>query len=73
MTLTRTLTRLIDLLYVKPLRRIVPPQTFRYAACGGLNMALDLSLYFLLYNFVLDKRVVMSTVSWRFRPILRLS
>ena len=58
MTLTRTLTRLIDLLYVKPLRRIVPPQTFRYAACGGLNMALDLSLYFLLYNFVLDKRVV---------------
>lgn len=24
MTLTRTLTRLIDLLYVKPLRRIVP-------------------------------------------------
>ena len=58
MTLTRTLTRLIDLLYVKPLRRIVPPQTCRYAACGGLNMALDLSLYFLLYNFVLDKRVV---------------
>ena len=58
MTLTRTLTRLIDLLYVKPLRRIVPPQTFRYAVCGGANMGFDLLLYFILYNFVLDKEGV---------------
>lgn len=58
MTLSYVLIRLIDLLYVRPLRRIVPPQTFRYAACGGLNMGLDLTLYFILYNFVLDKQIV---------------
>lgn len=58
MTLTRKLTRLIDFLYVAPLPRLIPLQTFRYAACGGLNMGLDLFLYFILYNFVLDKQIV---------------
>ncbi len=58
MTFARRLTRLIDFFYVKPLRGILPLQTFRYAVCGGANMALDLLLYFVLYNFVLDKQIV---------------
>ena len=36
----------------------MPIQTFRYAACGGGNTLLDIFLYFLSYNFVLEKQVV---------------
>lgn len=58
MTFARRLTRLIDFFYLKPLRNLLPLQTFRYAVCGGANMGLDLLLYFVLYNFVLDKQIV---------------
>lgn len=33
-------------------------KTFRYLACGGGNTLLDIVLYFISYNFILDKRVV---------------
>lgn len=33
-------------------------QTFRYAACGGGNTALDIFIYFISYNFILDKQIV---------------
>ena len=36
----------------------MPLNTFRYAACGGTNMTLDILLFFLLYNFVFKKQVV---------------
>ena len=39
-------------------RRFIPLQTFRYAACGAMNMGLDLLLYFIMYNFVFGKEVV---------------
>ncbi len=58
MTFAQRLTRLIDFFYLKPLRNLLPLQTFRYAVCGGANMGLDLLLYFVLYNFVLDKQIV---------------
>ena len=45
---------LVDLFY--PLfRRIMPHQTFRYAACGGFNTVLDLSLFFVSYNYLFLK------------------
>lgn len=47
----------IDLFYT-PFQRLVPIETFRYAATGGFNTALDISLYFICYNFVLDKQVI---------------
>ncbi|MDX9883631.1 MAG: GtrA family protein [Prolixibacteraceae bacterium] len=34
----------------------IPPETFRYAVTGGLNTVFDIFLYFLFYNFVLDKQ-----------------
>ena len=58
MNFAQRLTRSIDLLYVKPFHSILPLQTFRYAVCGGANMGLDLLIYFLLYNFVLDRQIV---------------
>ena len=54
----RFLTRLIDKFYFPFLHKLVPLQTFRYAVCGGANMAFDLFLYFILYNFVLEKEGV---------------
>jgi putative flippase GtrA len=45
--------------YFYPLfRRFMPLQTFRYAACGGGNTALNIFLYFILYNFVLQRQVM---------------
>jgi putative flippase GtrA len=43
----------------KPLFRFVPVETFRYAATGGSNTFLDILLYFLTYNFILRKQMVM--------------
>lgn len=37
-------------------KRVMPLQTFRYGVCGGANMALDMVLYFLFFNFVLHKK-----------------
>lgn len=49
--------RLLDSFY-RPFRKLIPPETFRYAATGGFNTALDILLYFLVYNFVLDKKIL---------------
>jgi len=53
--------RVIDFFY-PPFRRIMPLQTFRYAACGGGNTLLDILLYFVAYNFVLQKQVVYTPI-----------
>ncbi|MEP6616720.1 MAG: GtrA family protein [Ginsengibacter sp.] len=39
-------------------RRFMPLQTFRYAACGGFNMVLDIFIYYISYNFILHKQVL---------------
>ena len=45
--------------YFYPLfQRLMPRQTFYYAACGGANTLLDILVYFISYNFILDKQVV---------------
>jgi putative flippase GtrA len=41
-----------------PFRRFIPIETFRYAATGGFNTVLDIVLYFICYNFVIDKHVI---------------
>ncbi len=48
---------LIDFFY-PPFKRLMPINTFRYAACGGGNVALDISLFFVFYNFVYRKQVL---------------
>jgi len=47
---------LIDFFY-PPFRRFMPLQTFRYAACGGANQALNLIIYYISYNFIFNKEV----------------
>ena len=45
-------------MFYGPFRKLMPIQTFRYAVCGGGNTLLDIFLYFISYNFILDKQVV---------------
>lgn len=48
---------LVDFFY--PLfSKLMDKQTFRYAACGGSNTLFDIVLYFVTYNFILNKEVV---------------
>lgn len=47
----------VDYFYA-PFQHLIPLETFRYAATGGFNTMLDISLYFIFYNFILDKQVI---------------
>ncbi len=49
--------QVIDYFYT-PFRGYIPLETFRYAATGGFNTVLDIFLYFICYNFVIDKQVI---------------
>ena len=37
-------------------------QTFRYAACGGGNTLLDIFIYFISYNFILEKEILYTPI-----------
>ena len=39
-------------------RNVFSLQTFRYAACGGVNTVLDIGLFAINYNFILKKHEV---------------
>jgi putative flippase GtrA len=41
-----------------PFRKVLPLQTFRYAACGAANTLMDIFIYFISYNFILKKEIV---------------
>lgn len=36
----------------------MPLQTYRYAACGAFNTALDISLFFVSYNYIFQKQTI---------------
>lgn len=36
----------------------MPLSTFRYAVCGGGNMMLDIFIYYISYNFILQKQIL---------------
>lgn len=51
-------SKFIDLFYFPFIRKFIPLETFRYAFTGGANTFLDIFLYFLTYNYVLDKQMI---------------
>lgn len=51
-----SLTDLLDHFY-PPFKRMMPVQTFRYAACGGANTLLGLSIYFIGYQYIFEKDI----------------
>lgn len=54
----RNIILLVVDFFHKPFARWVDVQTFRYLACGGSNTLLDILIYFISYNFILDKQPV---------------
>lgn len=55
MPFARQLTSFIDRFYVKPLGAVMPRQTFRYLACGGINFVVTTLSYAVAYNFIFAK------------------
>jgi putative flippase GtrA len=55
--LKQFIINLINLFY-PPFKKLIPYQTFRYAACGGGNTALNILLYFIDYNYLLKKQTL---------------
>jgi putative flippase GtrA len=53
----RWIISLVDVFY-PPFSRFMPQQTFRYAACGGVNTLLDIFMFFISYNYILHKQVI---------------
>jgi putative flippase GtrA len=53
--LRRTILHAIDFFY-KPFKKIMPLQTFRYAAAGGVNTLFDITLFTFAYHFVFKKQ-----------------
>lgn len=48
---------LLDFAYT-PFKKFIDKQTFRYVMCGGGNTLLDIVIYFITYNFILQKKIV---------------
>lgn len=48
---------IVDLFYPW-FSRFLSRETFLYLVCGGGNTVLDLILYFISYNFILDKQIL---------------
>lgn len=55
MTLSSIISSMIDCLYRGPLR-VIPHQTFRYAAVGGGVAVLNMFLYWFSFHFLLGKQ-----------------
>ncbi len=53
----RRIEYFLDLIYPF-FSKFLDKTTFRYAACGGSNTVFDLFLFFILYNFILQKQNV---------------
>jgi putative flippase GtrA len=51
----KTLIRVIDTFYFL-FQKLMPIKIYRYAVCGGSNLVFDMVLYFVFYNFILDKQ-----------------
>ena len=50
--------RAIDLCYVRPWSALLSRTMFRYAACGGANMVLDVVWYFVIYHYIVAERFI---------------
>ena len=44
--------------FYRPFRKYLPPDVFHYGFVGAMNMALDIVLYSILYNFVFRQATV---------------
>lgn len=47
----------VDLFYA-PFSKFIDKQTYRYAACGGMNTLFDIFLYYITYHYIIHERIV---------------
>lgn len=52
------ITKAIDLFYIKPLRRVISQEVFRYLACGGTTALLDAIWYYIIYHYIVCERFI---------------
>ena len=52
MSISAVITKAIDIFYIKPLRKLISQQVFRYLACGALTALLDAVWYYVIYHYV---------------------
>ncbi len=53
-TIVAFIHTVIDWFY-PPFKKLMPLQTFRYTVCGGGNTVLDIGLFYISYQFILNK------------------
>jgi putative flippase GtrA len=58
MAIASLITKAIDLFYIKPLRRVISQQVFRYLACGGATALLDAIWYYIIYHYIVCERFI---------------
>jgi putative flippase GtrA len=58
MSLTSVITNIIDLFYIKPLRKIFSQQVFRYLACGATTAILDAIWYYVIYHYIVCEKFI---------------
>ena len=58
MRVAEQIGKLIDLCYVRPWSALISRTMFRYAACGGANMVLDVVWYFVIYHYIVAERFI---------------
>ena len=56
MSPSRYLTRFVDSFYWRPFRALMPLQTFRYLACGGINWVVTTICFWAAFNFMFAKQ-----------------
>ena len=55
--LKKTILQVVDYFY-PPFKKVMPLQTFRYAACGGGTTLLGIFLYFIAFHFIYTQPVI---------------
>lgn len=58
MSIVSVITKAIDLVYIKPLRALVPQQVFRYLACGAITALLDAIWYYIIYHYIVGEKFI---------------
>ncbi len=54
-----TISKAVELLYIKPLEGVIPRHTFRYGVCGVANsIILDSIFYYLIYHYIVGEGIV---------------
>lgn len=59
--MSKWILQFIDFFH-RPFARWFDKQTFRYLACGGFSTTLDILIYFISYNYILHKQMVVLPV-----------